>query len=131
MKKLNDKALNGVAVIEEMLGADIANDLKNYAVAEHFGSKIAALALEYCYGDNWSEDGLTRREKSLMLIAALTALRQPDELRNHIRLGIANGVAPEELEKILLTLLPYIGFPAASTAQKVMREIMKEQSKTS
>lgn len=59
-----------------------------------------------------------------MLIAALVALRQPDELRNHLRLGLANGIDPAELEKILLLLVPYVGFPAASTASKAMRTFL-------
>jgi 4-carboxymuconolactone decarboxylase len=126
-KKLNDKAMRGIASITEMLGENVANQMQRAATANRFGSRLTALALEVCYGDHWNEAPLTRRERSLLLIAALIVLRQPDELRNHLRLGVANGVKPDEFECVLMHLLPYIGFPATSIASKVMREFVKDE----
>jgi len=125
--ELSEKALRGVAAIRDMLGDEAADGLAQFAESEHFGAALSAQALEFAYADNWDEGSLSRREKSLLLIAALVALRQPDELKNHVRLGLANGIAREELERILVQLVPYVGFPAASTASKTMREMLKEE----
>jgi 4-carboxymuconolactone decarboxylase len=125
MAELNDKALRGVAAVEEMLGAEVAERLKTFALSDGFGAKLTAQALEFAYADSWDENGLSRRERSLILIGALVALRQPNELRNHVALGLANGIAPDELEQILLQLVPYVGFPATSTASAAMREVLR------
>jgi 4-carboxymuconolactone decarboxylase len=124
---LSEKALRGVAVIQEMLGPEKANGLKQFALSERFGADMSKLALEFCYADNWDEDCLSRRERSLLLIATLIALRQSEELKNHVRLGLANGIRPEDLEPLLMHLVPYVGFPATSTASAAIREVLKEQ----
>jgi 4-carboxymuconolactone decarboxylase len=126
--ELNEKALRGVAVIDEMLGADAANRLRDFARSDRFGSALTARALEFAYADNWDEDGLSRRERSLLLIGALVALRQPNELENHVRLGLANGIGADELEQILLLLVPYVGFPATSTASSAIRDVLSGRS---
>jgi 4-carboxymuconolactone decarboxylase len=127
--KLSDKALRGVAAVADMIGAEAAEKLKAFALSDGFGARLTAQALEFCYADNWDENGLSRRERSLILIGALVALRQPNELRNHVALGLANGIAPDELEQILLQLVPYVGFPATSTASAVMREAVAKADK--
>ena len=129
MTHLNDKALRGVEVVAEMLGRDTAERLKNFAVSGRFGAALTEKALEFAFADNWDEAGLSRRERSLVLIGALVALRQPNELKNHIRLGMANGIAPNELEQVLLQLVPYVGFPATSTASTAIREVLTPVAK--
>lgn len=126
--ELNEKALRGVAAIREMLGAEAAERLRDFAISGRFGSALTTQALEFAYADNWTEDGLSRRERSLLLIGALVALRQPSELENHVRLGLANGIAVEELEQILLLLVPYVGFPATSTASSAIRKVISAAS---
>jgi 4-carboxymuconolactone decarboxylase len=122
--ELSEKALRGVAAIREMLGAEAAERLRDFAICDRFGAALTRQALEFAYADNWTEKELTRRERSLLLIGALVALRQPNELENHVRLGLANGIAIDELEQILLLLVPYVGFPATSTASRAIRKVI-------
>ena len=127
MADLNAKELRGVAAISDMLGSETAEGLKSFAETDRFGAKLARLSLEFAYADNWDEDeSLSRREKSLLLIAALVTLDRPRELKNHVRLGLANGLKPEELETILVQLVPYVGFPTVSAASAAIRELLKE-----
>lgn len=127
MADLNAREQRGVTAIAEMLGSETAESLEAFALTDRFGAKLARLSLDFAYADNWGdEDGLSRREKSLLLIAALVALDRPKELKNHIRLGLANGLRPEELEPILVQLVPYVGFPTVSGASAAMREVLKE-----
>ena len=127
MAELSPKAQQGVAAIADMLGSETAEGLEGFARTDRFGAKLARLSLEFAYADNWDEDdSLSRREKSLLLIAALVALDRPRELKNHVRLGLANGLRPEELETILVQLVPYVGFPTVSGASAAIRELLKE-----
>lgn len=126
MARLSDKAQRGVGAIADMLGPDRAEALRAFALSDRFGARLTREALELCYADKWEGGSLSRRDKSLLLIGALVALKQPGELANHVRLGLANGIAAEDLEEILLHLVAYVGFPAASTASAAMREVLTE-----
>ena len=126
MTHLTDKAQRGVEAIADMLGPERAEALEAFALTENFGARLTREALEFCYADKWEGGSLSRRDKSLLLIGALVALKQPGELANHVRLGLANGIAAEELEVVLLHLVAYVGFPAVSTASAAMREVLKE-----
>jgi 4-carboxymuconolactone decarboxylase len=126
MREISERALRGVSAVAEMLGPSAAEAIKSTAMSSEFGAHVAELSLEIAYADRWNgNDSLTRREKSLMLIATLIALKQPEELKNHLRLGIANGVKVDELQEVLLLLVPYVGLPATSTASKAIRGLLE------
>lgn len=78
-----------------------------------FCAPLAALTYEFCFGRIWGGPELDRKTRSIVTISILMALRQPAELRNHIRAGIANGLSVAELEGIILQAVAYLGFAAA------------------
>jgi alkylhydroperoxidase/carboxymuconolactone decarboxylase family protein YurZ len=51
-------------------------------------------------------------------------LRQPNELENHVRPGLTNDIGADELEHILLLLIPYVGFPATSTTSNAICKVL-------
>ena len=50
--------------------------------------KMAELTDDVLYADIWERPGLSKRDRSLVTIAALIALNRPDQLRSHINLGL-------------------------------------------
>jgi 4-carboxymuconolactone decarboxylase len=54
--------------------------------------KLAELTDEVLFGDVWGRAGLSRRDRSLITVAALTALGRTDQLRSHLGLALDNGV---------------------------------------
>ena len=57
----------------------------------------------------------------------LTALVRPEELRNHIRMGLDNGLDPDEICELILQCAVYAGFPAAVRAFEVVTEVFDER----
>ena len=95
----------------------------------------AARALEGMYGETiawevlgigriWQRGVLTRRERSLVAIAALTALGTKDRLRIHVGGALRHGATPEEIEETILTLMVYAGHARATEAIEVAREVI-------
>lgn len=91
-----------------------------------FGGAMSELALAFAFGGVWSREGLALRERSLVTIAVLIALRQPDELRKHVKMAISNGLTVVEIREALLQTVPYAGFPAAASAMTVTAAALKE-----
>jgi alkylhydroperoxidase/carboxymuconolactone decarboxylase family protein YurZ len=72
----------------------------------------------------WSRAALTRRERSMVTIGILTALRANDELRGHMLIALENsGLTREELCEVVLHSAMYAGFPAALNAFGVASEL--------
>ncbi|HEY6868866.1 MAG TPA: carboxymuconolactone decarboxylase family protein, partial [Novosphingobium sp.] len=48
------------------------------------------------------------------------------ELKNHIRIGLTNGLTVREIEEALIQTLPYVGFPAVAGATSAIVEVLRE-----
>ncbi|MDB5374096.1 MAG: Carboxymuconolactone decarboxylase [Belnapia sp.] len=94
----------------------------------HFG-KLVAMTHEYVYGDVWERPELSKRERSIATIAALTALGWQDQLNSHITRGLANGLTRVEIAEIITHLSMYSGWPSAMTASHVAVDVFEAQDK--
>ncbi|WP_205746975.1 carboxymuconolactone decarboxylase family protein [Deinococcus sp. KSM4-11] len=81
------------------------------------------------FGDVWARPGLSRRDRSLITVAALVALNRPEQLRSHLALGLGNGLTPEEIGEAITHLAFYAGWPSAMTAAPVARDVFAQQEK--
>ena len=75
------------------------------------------------YGDVWERPGLSKRDRSLITVAALTALYRGDQLTGHLERALANGVTREEIGELITHLAFYAGWPAAMTAGRIARKV--------
>jgi 4-carboxymuconolactone decarboxylase len=80
--------------------------------------------IDHVWGGLWNRPGLELKFRSLVVVAALTALGRPHELRIHLRGALNLGWTPEELREALLQIGGYAGFPAALDALRVLTEIV-------
>jgi len=80
----------------------------------------------YAWGDVWARDGLDRRTRSIVTLAALTALRAENEIAMHVRAAITNGLTPAEITEVLLHTAVYSGLPAANAAFAIAQRTLAE-----
>lgn len=85
---------------------------------------IGQLAMSFAYGQVWSREGLSLRERSIAVIAALAVVNCPSELKLHALRGLANGLTKAEIGEIITQLTPYIGFPLSVTAASAIGEVL-------
>jgi 4-carboxymuconolactone decarboxylase len=120
-KEVFDK---GLAIRREVLGADyVDNAIKS---ADDFNRPLQEFVTEYCWGAVWGRPGLSKKTRSMLNLAMLTALNRPHELKLHVRGALKNGVTREEISEILLHAAVYAGVPAAVDAFRSAREALKE-----
>ena len=89
--------------------------------------KLAELTDKVLYGDVWERPELSKRDRSLITVAALIALNRPEQLRSHIRLARKNGVTENEIVETITHLAFYAGWPNAVNAVAVAREVFQEK----
>jgi 4-carboxymuconolactone decarboxylase len=87
--------------------------------------KLAELTDGVLYGGIWERPQLSKRDRSLVTVAALIALNRPDQLRSHLALARQNGVTEEELVETITHMAFYAGWPNSVTAVSVAQEVFK------
>ena len=88
-----------------------------------FDPKLAELTDDVLYGDIWERPQLSKRDRSLVTVAALIALNRPEQLRSHVIMARKNGVTREELVETITHLAFYCGWPNAVNAISVAKEV--------
>jgi 4-carboxymuconolactone decarboxylase len=116
----------GLQVFSDIMGAQRAQALQAAAESKDFGAGVAGLALDFAFGSVWARDGLDRKQRSLLTIGMLIASHQILELKNHVRIGVTNGLTARELDEVLLHAVPYLGFPAVASATTAVVEVLRE-----
>lgn len=116
----DDRRKAGVDVIRTMFGRYLGDDQPPIAATpDGPAGDLSRLAVEHCYGEIWSRPGLDLRSRSLVTLGILIASGHPDELRNHIKGALGNGLTPDEVLEAMLHSVAYVGFPAAGKAMAV------------
>lgn len=89
--------------------------------------KLIDLSETVLYGDVWERPGLSKRDRSLITVAALVALYRGDQLKGHIERALANGVTREEIGEVITHLAFYSGWPTAMTAARIARGVFEQR----
>jgi 4-carboxymuconolactone decarboxylase len=91
-----------------------------------FTAPFQEFITRYAWGDVWSREGLDRRTRSIITLAALTSLRAENEIAMHVRAAITNGLTPAEIGEVLLHTAIYAGLPAANSAFAIAQRTLAE-----
>lgn len=88
--------------------------------------KFAELTDKVLFGDIWGRKELSKRDRSLITVAALMALNRTDQLKYHLQRALENDVKKEELIEEITHLAFYSGWPTAVSAINVAKEIFSK-----
>lgn len=91
-----------------------------------FDAPFQQLITEAAWGNVWSRDTISLRERSMMTIALLAGLGNHDELALHLRATVNTGATPDDVMEALLHVAIYAGVPRANHAIKIARDIFAE-----
>jgi 4-carboxymuconolactone decarboxylase len=112
----------GLKIRREVVGEEHVN--RSLAEMDDFTRPLQELVTRYCWGDVWSREGLSLRDRSIINLAAISALNRPNELKLHVRGALRNGMTPEEIREVLLQIAIYCGVPAALDSFRVAKEVI-------
>ena len=123
-KELMEK---GLKVRREVLGDDyVDRSMKN---ADAFNRPFQEVVSEYCWGLCWTDETLSRRERSILNLGMIAALGKMEEFELHFRGALRNGLTPDELRSVLIQIAVYCGIPVGVDCFRTAKKVLSEQSK--
>ena len=90
--------------------------------------KLLELTNNVLFGDVWERPGLSKRDRSLITVAALLALNRTEQLRFHIPRALENGITRDEIAELITHLAFYSGWPTAVSAAVVAKEMFGDEA---
>jgi 4-carboxymuconolactone decarboxylase len=90
--------------------------------------ELAALTNRVLFGDLWQRPDLTPRDRSLVTMAALVAIGQPEQLPFHLNRAMDNGLTREEAAEVVTHIAFYAGWPRAMSAVTVVEKVFAARS---
>jgi 4-carboxymuconolactone decarboxylase len=97
--------------------------------ATEFSWPMQQLVTEHCWDGIWNRPGLSRRDRSLINLAMISALNRQHELKTHVRGALNNGLTPEEIREVFLQVAIYCGMPAAIDSFRTAQQVLDERKK--
>ena len=86
------------------------------------------LMLEQLFGEVWTREALSQRDRRLLTMGVIAALGEHDTFAIQVRSGVQNGeFSPEQVREMVIHLASYAGYPRAAgllpRVEKVLGEL--------
>ena len=86
--------------------------------------RLAEITKEVVFDDIWERPGLSKRDRSLIVVSSLISLNRIEQLGFHLQRALDNGVTREELVEVITHLAFYAGWPPAMSAVTVLDKVL-------
>ncbi|MAC60922.1 MAG: 4-carboxymuconolactone decarboxylase [SAR116 cluster bacterium] len=118
--------IKGMKTRREVLGNEhVERAVKNTnKIDERFQDFIT----EGAWGTLWSNEKLSRRDRSLITISLLAAIGHHEELEMHFNASKNTGATFDEISEVLMHVAVYAGVPASNSAFKILKKVFKESN---
>lgn len=110
----------GAAIQDSLYQGGIANVMAG--VPGNLGEDVARFLTDYFFGEIYTRGGLDLRTKELLGYCILTTIGADSQLQSHYHGNLKAGNTPEQVAAAVVQTLPYVGFPAAIKALRIITQ---------
>jgi 4-carboxymuconolactone decarboxylase len=121
----NDLYEKAMAVRRQVLGDAYVD--KATANIDDFNRDFQRIVTEYCWGEVWTRQVLSNKQRSLNNLCIIAALNRAAEFEIHVRGALRNGCTPAEIRDTLIQVAVYAGIPAGVEAFRIARKVLTEE----
>ena len=121
---MSDRFDQGMKTRREVLG-DAHVDRAEAAKSE-LDQPFQTLITEGAWGNVWSSDAISRRERSMLTLALLAATGNFEEIPMHIRATARTGASKQDVMEAFQHVAIYAGVPKANHAIKLAKQTYAE-----
>jgi 4-carboxymuconolactone decarboxylase len=110
------RLVDGDKVADNLLEAfkDVAPDFARHLV-------------DFAFGEIYARDG-DLKHREIVAIASLATMGGCDpQLETHVHGALNVGLTKAEIVEVVMTLIPYVGFPRALNALAVVKRVMEKR----
>ena len=121
---MSDRFEAGMATRRAILG----NEHVDRAEAEKssFDAPFQTLITEAAWGMLWSDETISKRDRSMLTLSLLAATGNFEEIPMHIRATANPGASPQDVMQAFLHVAVYAGVPKANRAIKLAKQTYAE-----
>lgn len=101
-------------LIEDHLDQDSALDPEFFEIMDAF-----------MYGDVYGQGCITDELRQLIALVVLTAIREDDELHQHVQMALHLQVSPLKIKEAIYQCAPFTGYPRVISALKAVNHAMQ------
>ena len=115
-----------VEVSEKLVGrtrTKLLNELFGYF-------DIPATLINHVFGNLYSRDTLTQRERELCAVAGLCVLNRANELKSHIIAAIRAGATKAEVAEVIVQMSTYGGMPVCIEGLAIAKKVFEKKPTT-
>lgn len=125
---MSDRFEKGMATRRSVLGD--AHVDKAEANKSAFDEPFQSLITEGAWGTLWSDDTISKRERSMLTLALLAATGNFEEIPMHVRATANTGANPQDVLQAFMHVAVYAGVPKANHAIKLAKKTYAEMGVT-
>ncbi|MEU6741751.1 carboxymuconolactone decarboxylase family protein [Streptosporangium sandarakinum] len=122
-----DRQARGLEIMRRVHGGDDAGDGSAAAGAgrgEGSGD-FFGMTVEHLFGEVWSREGLSMRDRRLLLLGLLVGQGMDDLVEIQLDAALRTGeLTPDELREIVIFLTHYAGWPRGSRLNAQVEELI-------
>lgn len=119
----NEHLERGRLLLNEMSGGHGADAEARWRA---LNPDLADLIVGFVAGEIWARPGLDRKTRSLITVAAMTALGRRNALELNLNLALGNGATEAEIVEVLLHMAAYAGFPACWDGMEIAARVFEQ-----
>jgi len=123
-----DRYDQGIKTLRAVLGD--AHVDRAEATMTDFDAPFQRMITEGAWGTLWSDDTISRRERSMLTLAILAATGNFEEIPMHVRATARTGATREDVMQAFLHVAVYAGVPRANHAIKLAKATFAEMETT-
>lgn len=113
----------GLEIQNPLYGDEIAQTFKG--LPNNVGQDVARFLTEFCFGDIYTRNGLDVKTRELLSIVILTTAGNFEQLKSHVIGAKKANNTIEEITAAIVQCMPYVGFPNAFEALKIVKNSVK------
>lgn len=112
--------VTGKAIQDKLYPGGIASVMEG--LPDGMSKDVERFLTDYFFGEIYSRGAIDLQTRELLGYCVLTTLEAESQLQSHYHGNINVGNAPETLTAAVIQCLPYIGFPAAIKALRIIKQ---------
>jgi 4-carboxymuconolactone decarboxylase len=113
----------GLTLLKEVVGRGAENTLEKL---KRTAPDVGVLLAEY-FGDIYSRTQLDLKSREMVTLTVLAATGKTPQLKVHLQAALNVGYSYEEINEMIITMIPYVGFPTVLNALEVVQDFIEEK----
>lgn len=108
-------------------GMATMGDVYSWGQVPDIPGEFFSVTAEHLFGDIWNREGLTIRERRLLLLGAIVALGETGVLPVQLNAALAREeLTPDQLREIVIFLAHYVGWPRAAAFNNLVEDSIRQ-----